>query len=62
MHPDVCGFILEQIYEGRLTSEPTCARQNTVAGTGPCDGFPPNGDNNVIRLEKRIIVAEVFGL
>ncbi|OBI55667.1 hypothetical protein A5667_23195 [Mycolicibacterium fortuitum] len=34
MHPDVCGFISDQIYEGRLTSHPHCARQSTVAGTG----------------------------
>ncbi len=34
MHPDVCGFISDQIYEDRLTSHPHCARQSTVAGTG----------------------------
>jgi predicted RecB family nuclease len=34
MHPDVCGFISEQIYEGRLTYHPDCARQSTSAGTG----------------------------
>lgn len=34
MHPDVCGFISEQIYDGRLTSHPSCAVQHTGAGTG----------------------------
>ncbi len=34
MHPDVCRFISEQIYEGRLSSHDSCARQSTVAGTG----------------------------
>ncbi len=34
MHPDVCRFISEQIYEGRLTSHASCAQQTTVAGTG----------------------------
>lgn len=34
MHPDVCKFISEQIYEGRLGYHENCARQTTVAGTG----------------------------
>jgi uncharacterized protein len=34
MHSDVCGFISEQIYEGRLHSHADCLRQTTVAGTG----------------------------
>ena len=34
MHPDVCRFISKQIYEGRLTSHPDCARQTTEFGTG----------------------------
>jgi hypothetical protein len=34
MHPDVCRFISQQIYEGRLTSEKDCARQSTAEGTG----------------------------
>jgi predicted RecB family nuclease len=34
MHPDVCRFISEQIYEGRLVSYPDCATQNTEFGTG----------------------------
>lgn len=34
MHPDVCSFISSQIYEGRLTSHESCARQGTRFGTG----------------------------
>ncbi|MCU1363492.1 MAG: ATPase [Acidimicrobiaceae bacterium] len=34
MHPDVCAFISRQIYEGRLTSEASCATQGTSFGTG----------------------------
>ncbi len=34
MHPDVCEFISEHIYAGRLDSLPACANQNTEEGTG----------------------------
>ncbi len=34
MHPDVCGFISDRIYEGRLSSHAGCALQTTDAGTG----------------------------
>jgi predicted RecB family nuclease len=34
MHPAVCRFISDQIYEGRLTSHQSCARQTTQFGTG----------------------------
>jgi uncharacterized protein len=34
MHPDVCDFISQQIYEGRLSSHSSCARQSTEFGTG----------------------------
>jgi predicted RecB family nuclease len=34
MHPDVCSFISNQIYEGRLTSHASCAQQTTQFGTG----------------------------
>lgn len=34
MHPDVCRFISNQIYEGRLSSHESCAQQNTQFGTG----------------------------
>lgn len=34
MHDDVCGFISDQIYEGRLTAHPDCKQQTTSSGTG----------------------------
>jgi uncharacterized protein len=34
MHPEVCRFISNQIYEGRLSSHESCARQDTQFGTG----------------------------
>ena len=34
MHPDVCDFISEQIYESRLSSHPSCEQQTTEFGTG----------------------------
>ena len=34
MHPDVCKFISERIYEGRLISHSSCAQQSTALGTG----------------------------
>ncbi|MBT5756481.1 MAG: TM0106 family RecB-like putative nuclease [Acidimicrobiaceae bacterium] len=34
MHPDVCDFISEVMYEGKLSSEPSCSNQSTSAGTG----------------------------
>jgi uncharacterized protein len=34
LHPDVCRFISQQIYEGRLTSNEVCSQQSTEFGTG----------------------------
>ncbi|GAA2725724.1 DEAD/DEAH box helicase [Cellulomonas aerilata] len=34
MHPDICRFISERIYEGRLSSHTTCGQQDTDFGTG----------------------------
>jgi superfamily I DNA and/or RNA helicase len=34
MHPDICAFISDEIYKGRLHSHPSCVRQNTLFGTG----------------------------
>jgi len=34
MHGDVCEFISQQIYEGRLEPHDDCAQQSTAAGTG----------------------------
>jgi predicted RecB family nuclease len=34
MHPDVCGFVSEIVYDGRLQGMPYLARQGTAFGTG----------------------------
>jgi predicted RecB family nuclease len=34
LHPDVCGYISEEFYEGRLGSDPVCATRTTPLGTG----------------------------
>lgn len=34
MHPDICRFISERIYDGRLTSFVDCVNQSTELGTG----------------------------
>ena len=36
MHPAVCRFISESIYEGRLMSHPDCARQRIAVGRPAC--------------------------
>jgi len=35
MHPDVCRFISDQVYEGRLTSHPDTARQSVTSTPFP---------------------------
>ncbi len=34
LHPDVCGYISEQFYEGRLGTAPVCETRTTPFGTG----------------------------
>lgn len=34
MHPDVCGFVSDVVYGGRLSSDASCSHQLTSAGTG----------------------------
>jgi len=34
MHPDLCGFLSREIYDGRLLPHPDCSRQTTADGTG----------------------------
>ncbi|MEP1425855.1 MAG: TM0106 family RecB-like putative nuclease [Tateyamaria sp.] len=38
MHPDVCEFISQQVYEGRLTSHPDTANQRVIGTTLPESG------------------------
>jgi predicted RecB family nuclease len=34
LHPDVCGYVSEEFYEGRLEPGPGCAERTTPLGTG----------------------------
>lgn len=63
MHPNVCGFISTQIYEGRLTSHSSCGLQNTGAGTG-LRWLPAvhTGCSTESECEAQIIVNEVTRL
>ena len=50
MHPAVCRFISESIYEGRLGSHPDCARQKIVV---------PPGSTGFITTESGIVFSGV---
>ena len=61
MHPDVCGFVSEMFYEGRLASHPSCATQLVgegawASGTG-LRWAPVNHVGNRVTSEEE--VAEV---
>jgi uncharacterized protein len=67
MHPDLCRFVSERFYEGRLASHPDCARQR-VGGTGwPATGahlvpVPHAGNAQVARDEIEAIRAAIASL
>lgn len=50
MHPSVCRFISESIYEKRLVSHPDCARQKIAV---------PSGANGLITRESGIVFSGV---
>ncbi|WP_447965011.1 TM0106 family RecB-like putative nuclease [Nitrospira sp. Ecomares 2.1] len=50
MHPAVCRFISESMYEGRLGSHPDCARQRIIV---------PPGANSLITCESGILFSGV---
>lgn len=50
MHPSVCRFISESIYEGRLVSHPACAQQKIAL---------PSGANNLITAESGIVFSGI---
>jgi len=61
MHPDVCGFISEQIYAGRLGSHPACRRQSTVAGTGLRLLASKHHGNTTSSVEEAELIADEIG-
>jgi len=64
MHPDVCRFVSEAMYEGRLTSQEQCARQRVdspgLSGTG-CRwlAVPHVGNRQTSDEEAAAIAVEV---
>jgi predicted RecB family nuclease len=68
LHPDVCDFTSEVFYKGRLTWEPSLARQD-LAGVAPADGtgvrwlpVPHAGDATESIAEARVIADLVRDL
>ena len=60
MHPDVCGFISEEIYDGRLGWDSSCEQQATVAGTGlRWIRAEHRGNSTSSTQEAELIAAEV---
>ncbi|WP_059015780.1 TM0106 family RecB-like putative nuclease [Mycobacterium sp. M26] len=58
MHPDVCQFISDQIYEGRLESHPDCAQQSTIVGTGLRWLRAEHRDNKTSSTQEADLIAE----
>ncbi len=63
MHPDVAEFISTEIYQGRLTTHPSCAVQTTDLGTGlrwlPAEH---TGRSTEAPEEAEIVAAEIARL
>ena len=59
MHPDLCRFISEQVYEGRLTSHPDNASQSVDARNWPSAGayFVPVDHESNIQISHEEIEA-----
>ena len=62
MHPSICAFISNQIYEGRLTSHPSCANQSTQFGTGLRWLEVHHASRSTDSIEEANIVADQIAL
>jgi predicted RecB family nuclease len=63
LHPDVCGYISEEFYEGRLRSDPTCAERTTPLGTGlRYLRVDHDGCRQESRIEAELVACEVARL
>jgi predicted RecB family nuclease len=58
MHPDICRFISEQIYEGRLGWHQDCEHQTTEAGTGLRWLPAHHVGNSTSSVEEALIIAD----
>jgi uncharacterized protein len=43
MHPDVCGFISDAVYDGKLQSAARCREQRLILGTSTHEALQPTG-------------------
>jgi uncharacterized protein len=63
MHPDVCGFVSEIVYDGRLQGIPELARQRTAFGTGlRFEPIPHSGNAAASSEEASAIVDEIAAM
>ncbi|RWC29985.1 MAG: TM0106 family RecB-like putative nuclease [Mesorhizobium sp.] len=67
MHPEVCRFISDQVYEGRLTSHPDTARQSVTNTSFPTAGafwvsVPHEGNAQIAPNEVAAIKAAAHDL
>ena len=67
MHPDLCRFVSERVYEGRVASHPGCARQRIGGTRWPSTGahlalVPHAGNAQVAREEIEAIRAAIAEL
>ncbi len=58
MHPDICRFISDQIYEGQLTWHKNCEQQTIAAGTGLRWLEAHHEGNSTSSTEEASIIAE----
>ncbi len=61
MHPDICAFVSELSYDGRLESDPSCSRQvvasKGLSGTGLCFLPVEHRGNARLAVEEADVVA-----
>ena len=69
MHPSICRFVSESIYEGRLVSHPDCGRQRIGLASGKAcaitqeDGVvfsPVEHDGNIQRSEEEVARVQLL--
>ncbi|MFN8088563.1 MAG: TM0106 family RecB-like putative nuclease [Mycobacterium sp.] len=58
MHPDICRFISDQIYEGRLGWHDDCENQTTATGTGLRWLHANHEGNSTSSVEEAQIIAD----
>lgn len=59
MHPTICRFISEEVYDGRLRSYARCAQQSTGAGTGIRFRATPHAGNASQSREEGAAIAAI---